>query len=94
MATAILVKSVEETKKGRVEEEQAVQMLTLECAVYLCLPLHTENGSSSMWELIGTMMGMNLVTCWGSIPSLPQPREGLLDGVLPFTGLNIFKFSF
>lgn len=49
MATAILVKSVEETKKGRVEEEPAVQMLTLECAVYLCLPLHVENGSSSMW---------------------------------------------
>lgn len=44
-----MVESVEETDKGRVEEEQAVQMLTLECAVYLCLPLHMENGSSSMW---------------------------------------------
>lgn len=38
-------------------------------------------------ELVATMMDMNIVTCWGSIPSLPQPRAGLFDGVLPFAGL-------
>lgn len=81
-----MVKSAEETDKGRVEEEQAVQMLTLECAVYLCLPLplHMENGSSSMWGVDCNYGGHECRYVLGlnsqPTPTMSGSRAGLLDG--------------
>ena len=53
-------------------------MLTLECAVDLCLPLHKENGSRRMWGVDCNYDGHDVDTCWGSIPAYPNHDVSLM----------------